>query len=70
MFCEDKLQRGSTAGTKRKFQFGKKEQRKKKRQLSINTGNRIKQLHEENGLRPRDNKLGWGRIMRKQKAQN
>ena len=65
MFCEDKLQKG----TKTKFQFGKKGAKEKKK-LSINTGNRIKQLHEENGLRPRDNKLGWGRIMRKQKAQN
>ena len=47
-----------------------KRSKKEKRQLNINTGNRIKQLHEENGLRPRNNKLGWGRIMRKQKAQN
>lgn len=55
---------------KENFNLEKRSKEKKKRQLSINTGNRIKQLHEENGLRPRDNKLGWGRIMRKQKAQN
>lgn len=30
MFCEDKLQKGSNGGTKRKFQFGKKEQERKK----------------------------------------
>ena len=53
-----------------KQNFNLEKRSKEKKKLSINIGNRIKQLHEENDLRPRDNKLGWGRIMRKQKAQN